>query len=315
MQDGMFGAMQTILSANLPPSRFGPEPVPARAGIGLKACHVAEILDTRADIGFFEVHAENYMGAGGMPHAQLRAIRENYPLSVHGVGMSIGGEGRIDPDHLARFRAVVDYYQPGLVSEHLAWSTHDDIFYNDLLPLPYTDATLARIVEHVGEVQEAVGRQILIENPSTYVTFAESTWSEVDFMAEIAKRSGCGLLFDVNNVFVSATNHDYSARDYILAYPLHLVQEIHLGGHASDKDDSGSPLLIDAHDREVNDSVWDLYRLVIAHTGPLPSLIEWDNDVPAWPVLEAEARRADAIIGRNRGTGRRGAADLAVQVE
>lgn len=292
--------MQTILSANLPPSRFVPRPIPARSGVGLKAQHVGDILETAADIGFFEVHAENYMGAGGLPHAQLRAIRERYPLSVHGVGMSIGGEGRIDPQHLARFKAVVDHYQPGLVSEHLAWSTHDDVFYNDLLPLPYTGATLARIVDHVGQVQEAIGRQILIENPSTYVTFAESTWSEVDFMTEIARRSGCGLLLDVNNVFVSAANHGYGARDYVAAYPLDRVQQIHLGGHAKDADDAGRPLLIDAHDREVADDVWALYRLVLARTGPLPTLIEWDNDVPAWPMLAAEAERADRLIGRNR---------------
>ncbi|MEC9344341.1 MAG: DUF692 domain-containing protein [Pseudomonadota bacterium] len=292
--------MQTILDANLPPSPFAQVPVPARAGIGLKAQHVADILNDGADIGFFAVHAENDMGAGGRPHAQLAAIRERYPLSVHGVGMSIGGEGRIDPDHLARFRKVVDHYKPGLVSEHLAWSTHDDIFYNDLLPLPYTDATLARVVAHVGQVQDAIGRQVLIENPSTYVAFDASTWHEVDFMAEIALRSGCGLLFDVNNVFVSATNHGHGARAYVLDYPLELVREIHLGGHARESDDEGGPLLIDAHDREICDDVWDLYALVLSRTGPLPSLVEWDNDVPEWPVLAAEAQRADALLGSNR---------------
>ena len=292
--------VQTILQSKLPAPSFGQQPVPARAGVGLKPQHVEDILSTRADVGFFEVHAENYMGAGGLPHAQLRAIRDQYPLSVHGVGMSIGGERGIDPQHLARFKAVVDYYEPGLVSEHLAWSTHDDVFYNDLLPVPYTGDTLRRVVEHVGAVQDAIGRQILIENPSTYLVFAQSDWSEVDFMAEIAARSGCGLLFDVNNVFVSATNHGYSPRDYILAYPLHLVQEIHLAGHAGDSDDEGRPLLIDAHDRAVCGDVWELYRLVLSRTGPLPSLVEWDNDVPAWPVLMDEARRADAILGSNR---------------
>ncbi len=292
--------IHTILQSNLPAPSFGHQPIPARAGVGLKPQHVDEILASRADVGFFEVHAENYMGAGGMPHAQLRAIRDQYPLSVHGVGMSIGGERGIDPQHLARFKAVVDYYQPGLVSEHLAWSTHDDVFYNDLLPVPYTGDTLRRVVEHVDTVQSAIGRQILIENPSTYLVFAQSDWSEVDFMAEIAARSGCGLLFDVNNVFVSATNHGYSPRDYILAYPLHLVQEIHLAGHAGDSDDEGRPLLIDAHDRAVCGDVWELYRLVLSKTGPLPSLVEWDNDVPGWPVLMDEVRRADAILGSNR---------------
>jgi uncharacterized protein (UPF0276 family) len=293
----------TILSANLPPSHFGPTEFPARAGVGLKGQHVAEILESKADIGFFEVHAENYMGGGGLPHAQLRAIRENYPISVHGVGMSIGGAADIDRDHLARFRAVVDIYEPGLVSEHLAWSTHDDVFYNDLLPVPYTDETLAKVVEHVDLVQETLKRRILIENPSTYVTFKQSTWREFDFMAEIAKRSGCGLLFDVNNVFVSATNHDYSPREYIDSYPLHLVSEIHLAGHAVDHDDDGQSLLIDAHDREVSHDVWELFRHTLAKTGPLPSLVEWDNEVPDWPVLAEEAAKTDHILGRNSGAG------------
>ncbi|PCI03967.1 MAG: hypothetical protein COB78_06345 [Hyphomicrobiales bacterium] len=292
--------MQTITASSiLAEAIFEPSPIPARAGIGLKAQHVAEILETKADIGFFEVHAENYMGAGGMPHAQLTKIRENYALSVHGVGMSIGGENDIDKDHLARFKAVVHRYEPGMVSEHLAWSTHDDIFYNDLLPVPYTEKALKRVVEHVQVVQEALGRQILIENPSTYVVFEQSTMSEVDFMAQIAKQSGCGLLFDVNNVFVSAVNHETSPTEYIESYPLHLVQELHLGGHAEDKDDAGRRLLIDAHDREIADDVWGLYKLVLSKTGPLPSLIEWDNDVPQWPVLAGEARLADELIGRN----------------
>ena len=299
----------TILSAHLPPSSFQEQPLPARAGVGLKAQHVEAILTAKADIGFFEVHAENYMGAGGLPHAQLRAIRENYPVSLHGVGMSIGGYGRINADHLARFKRLVEIYQPAMVSEHLAWSTHDDVFYNDLLPLPYTSETLATVVSHVDEVQTSIGRQILIENPSTYLVFEESEISEFEFMAELAKRSGCGLLFDVNNVFVSATNHNFSPRAYIDAYPLEKVCEIHLAGHASDRDDDGEPLLIDAHDREVCANVWDLYRHTLAKTGPLPSLVEWDNDVPEWEILAAEARKADAILrinslhaGDHRGT-------------
>ena len=292
--------MQTILSANLPDSHYEVDPIPARAGVGLKAQHVAEILATSPDIGFFEVHAENYMGAGGAPHGQLHEIRERYPLSVHGVGMSIGGERKIDADHLARFRAVVEHYKPGLVSEHLAWSTHDDVFFNDLLPVPYTDETLARVVDHVVQVQDAIVRQILIENPSTYITFAESTWSEIDFMTEIAKRAECGLLFDVNNVFVSAVNHGFSPVDYVDRYPLELVQEIHLAGHARDADEYGETVLIDAHDREVCDDVWALYQRVISKTGPIASLVEWDNEVPDWPTLFAEAKRADRVLGSNR---------------
>jgi uncharacterized protein len=290
--------MRSILEANLPNTRFEDEPVPARAGIGLKHGHLAAILADPPDIGFLEVHAENYMGAGGAPHAQLAAIRERYALSVHGVGMSIGGDAGIDAAHLARFRAVVERYRPGLVSEHLAWSTHDGVYYNDLLPAPYTDATLARVVDHVGQLQDAIGRQILIENPSTYVLFAESTWNEADFMAAIAERSGCALLLDVNNVYVSATNHGYGAGEYIDSYPLELVREIHLAGHAPDSDELGRPLLIDSHDREVCGDVWSLFRLVLERTGPLPSLIEWDNDVPELEVLLREARLADAIMAR-----------------
>ncbi|MFZ1814054.1 MAG: DUF692 domain-containing protein [Rhizobiaceae bacterium] len=291
--------MQTILDTVQPRPGFETGPIPARAGVGLKAQHVAQILQSSPELGFFEVHAENYMGAGGMPHAQLREIRERYPLSIHGVGMSIGGENPINTDHLARFAEVVRLYGPGLVSEHLAWSTHDDVFYNDLLPLPYTSQTLARVALHVEQVQEAIGRPILIENPSTYMIFAQSTWSEADFMREIARRSGCGLLLDVNNVFVSASNHEYSPHEYIDSYPLELVEEIHLAGHATDSDDDGRPLLIDAHDREVCTDVWELYDFVLSRTGPLPSLIEWDNEVPQWATLHEEAGRVDRAIQRS----------------
>jgi len=290
--------VDTILNANLPPSSYGPSVLPKRAGVSLKAEHVQDILETDADIGFFEVHAENYMGAGGLPHAQLRAIREKYPISLHGVGMSIGSAGDLDDEHLARFKRLVEIYQPAMVSEHLAWSTHTDIYYNDLLPLPYTDETLTRVVEHVSQMQEVVGRQILIENPSTYVTFVESTWEEPEFMAQIAERSGCGLLFDVNNIYISTTNHGLSALDYIDSYPLHLVQEIHLAGHTVDQDDAGRPLLIDTHDDYVCPDVWDLYDCVLAKTGKLPSLIEWDSDIPAWADLAKEVSRTDEHLNR-----------------
>ena len=286
----------SILGSDLQGFPVDDRPLPPRAGAGLKTAHVADILAKRPAIGFFEVHAENYMGAGGMPHAQLHAIRELYPLSVHGVGMSIGGESEIDREHLARFKAVVDIYQPAMVSEHLAWSSHDDVFFNDLLPLPYTDETLDRVVRHVDILQNALGRQILIENPSTYVIFEQSNWEETQFMAEIARRSGCGLLFDVNNVFVSSTNNGTSPSDYIATYPLELVQEIHLAGHSVDSDDHGNPLLIDAHDRAVADDVWALYAMVLKRAGALPTLIEWDNDVPQWAVLEAETRRAESFL-------------------
>jgi len=270
--------------------------IPPRAGVGLKPKHYSSILDGRPDIGFFEVHAENYMGAGGPPHRYLTAIRELYPLSLHGVGLSIGAERPLDKEHLQRLKALNERYQPGLFSEHLAWSTHDTTFLNDLLPVPYTAETLARVAEHIDEVQETVGRQMLLENPSTYLAFAESTYSEVDFISEVAKRTGCGLLFDVNNVHVSCTNQEWDPIAYIESYPLQHVREIHLGGHAPETDEAGRPLLIDAHDREVDAIVWGFFTHTIGLTGPLPTLIEWDANVPDWPTLLAEAERADAVL-------------------
>ena len=276
--------------------------VPDRAGAGLKPAHVTEILATRAKIGFFEVHAENYMGAGGPPHAHLTAIREHYPLSLHGVGLSIGAECPLDKAHIERLKVLDQRYQPGLFSEHLAWSSHEDTFLNDLLPLPYTPATLNRVCDHIDQIQATIGRQMLLENPSTYVLFRESTISETEFLREIACRTGCGLLLDINNVFVSATNHDYSAQDYLQDFPLIHVGEIHLAGHASITDETGAPVLIDSHDRAVADPVWDLYDLIIRKIGPRPTLIEWDADIPAWPVLASEAARADEILTRSART-------------
>lgn len=270
--------------------------LPASAGVGFKPEHAGAILAAAQPIGFFEVHAENYMGAGGPPHAQLTALRERYALSVHGVGLSIGSPGPLDRAHLTRLRKLCDRYAPASFSEHLAWSSHDGVYFNDLLPLPYTGQTLARVVDHVDEVQTALGRQMLLENPSTYLDFAESTIAEVDFLAEISRRTGCGLLLDINNVFVSATNHGTSALDYLDRFPLDRVLEIHLGGHDADMGDAGEPLLIDSHRVPVAAEVWALYRQVIARTGALPTLIEWDNDVPDWPTLRAEAIAAQRIL-------------------
>tara|TARA_R110002020_G_scaffold64925_12_gene171880 strand:- start:154 stop:1074 length:921 start_codon:yes stop_codon:yes gene_type:complete len=279
-------------------ARFPSAPLPPRAGAGLKPEHVDQILSDECKIGFLEVHAENYMGDGGPPHRALTAIRREFPLSVHGVGLSIGSETGIDPAHLERLARVVERYEPAMVSEHLAWSSHDAGYFNDLLPVPYNAETLDRVVSHVGRIQDRLKRHILIENPSTYVAFEETTMSEADFIREIATRSGCGLLLDVNNVFVSATNHGWKPLQYLRHFPLELVEEIHLAGHAEDTDDEGERLLIDAHDRPVADAVWKLYEIVISQTGALPTLIEWDNDVPDWPVLRREARLADAILDR-----------------
>ena len=265
-------------------------------GIGFKPEHFDAIVDTHPGLGFFEVHAENYMGGGGAPHRRLDAIRERYSLSLHGVGLSIGSPGLLDRAHLQRLAAVAKRFEPTLVSEHLAWSTHEGAFLNDLLPLPYTDETLARVSEHIDEVQNALGRTMLLENPSTYVLFAESTWAETDFLREITRRTGCGLLLDVNNVFVSAVNHGFDPELYLADFPLAAVGEIHLAGCADDSDDAGLPLLIDAHNSPVRDPVWSLYSTTIRRLGATPTLIEWDNDVPAWSTLLGEARRAERAI-------------------
>ena len=212
------------------------------------------------------------------------------------MGLSIGSVRPLDRDHLARLKKLIDRYQPESFSEHLAWSSHNGTYYNDLLPLPYSEETLARIVEHIDEVQTTLGRQMLLENPSTYVQFAESTIPEVEFLTEISNRTGCGLLLDVNNVFVQARNHGIDPCDYLGRFPLDRVEEIHLGGHDEQVDDVGAPLLIDAHGTPVAEPVWDLYGQVIASAGPIATLIEWDNDVPAWSVLRAEALEAKAIL-------------------
>ncbi len=264
-------------------------------GIGFKAEHFTDILESRPDVDFFEVHAENYMGDGGPPHARLRRLREDYALSVHGVGLSIGGADALDVDHLKRLHAVAQRYQPALVSEHLAWSSHQDRYYNDLLALPYTTETLANVTAHIDQVQTTLGRTILLENPSTYIRFDASTWHEADFIAEVVQRSGCGLLLDVNNVYVTAVNHRLDAKDYMDRLPLHRVGEIHVAGYAEAADGDGVPFLIDAHDRAVADQVLELYRSILPKTGSQPTLLEWDNDVPAWAVLLAEAQRIDAI--------------------
>ncbi|WLR95525.1 MNIO family bufferin maturase [Shinella zoogloeoides] len=273
-----------------------PSALPRRAGIGFKPEHFVDILAEPQPIGFFEVHAENYMGAGGPPHAQLGKLREDHALSVHGVGLSIGSMQPLDRAHLARLKTLCDRYQPESFSEHLAWSTHDSVFLNDLLPLPYTEETLTRVADHVDEVQAALGRRMLLENPATYLLFAESTIEETAFLAEIARRTGCGLLLDVNNVFVTATNHNLDPDAYIARFPLEAVGEIHLSGHSETVDDLGAPLLIDSHDTPVKDPVWALYETVLGRIGPVASLIEWDNDVPDWPVLRQEAAAAQRLL-------------------
>jgi uncharacterized protein (UPF0276 family) len=264
--------------------------------VGYKPQHFEALIADPGPVTWLEIHAENYMGEGGRPHAQLRALQERFALSVHGVGLSIGGEGPLDKEHLARVRSLVDKTAPASFSEHLAWSTHGAEFLNDLLPLPYTNETLSRVAAHIQEVQDTLRRQILLENPSSYLVFDESAWSETEFLRELVRRTGCGLLLDVNNVFVSATNLGYSPSGYIDAFPLEAVGEIHVGGHDEDNDDHGAPLLIDSHGKPVVDPVWALLEHTLATSGPRPILVEWDNNVPDWPVLRAEAQRAADVL-------------------
>lgn len=276
--------------------------LPARAGLGFKPAHFHDIMAAPGAVGFYEVHAENHMGAGGAPHAMLSALAADHALSIHGVGLSIGGAGGLDRAHLERVRQLVDRYQPASFSEHLAWSSHGAAWLNDLLPLPYTDATLATVCAHVDQLQETLGRRILLENPATYVTFDSSHWPETAFLAEIARRTGCGLLLDVNNVFVSASNHGFEARAYLADFPMQHVGEIHLAGHETEELPSGV-LMIDSHGAPVADPVWALYAEVLARCGPIATLIEWDNDVPDFAGLLAEAGRAAALLDQSRGVG------------
>ena len=273
--------------------------LPAQAGLGFKPQHFDAIRETRPDLGFFEIHAENYMGAGGAPHAMLAALRADYALSFHGVGLSIGGAGPLDADHLRRLRVLCDRYEPDSFSEHLAWASHGEAYLNDLLPLPYTPETLNLVCDHIDQLQDALGRRMLLENPATYVTFSESTIPETTFLAEIVKRTGCGLLLDVNNVFVSCSNHGADPRAYLAAFPVAAVGELHLGGHEAEELPEGT-VLIDAHGAPVADPVWALYAELIGRIGPQPTLIEWDNDVPDFPTLWADAQQAQAILDRGQ---------------
>jgi uncharacterized protein len=273
----------------------------ASAGAGLKHEHAEDIFDDARRVDFFEIHAENYMGAGGPPHLLLHRIRADYPLSIHGVGLSIGGTAPLDREHLRRLKRLVEIYQPALFSEHLAWSSHEGVFLNDLLPLPYNDISLAHVCTHIDEVQDTLGRRMLLENPSTYVAFGTSSMTETQFLRAVAQRTGCGLLLDVNNVHVSAVNHGFDAMAYINAFPMEHVAEFHLAGFAEDRDSTGAPLLIDDHGRFVSEIVWDLYRCALKRPCRAPTLIEWDNNVPAFAVLAAEVERARAMLAVHGG--------------
>lgn len=275
--------------------------LPARGGVGLKPQHFSQVLQVLPDVGFFEIHAENFMVDGGPFHHYLGRIRESYPLSVHGVGLSIGAEAPLDATHLERLADLVRRYEPASFSEHLAWSTHGGVFLNDLLPLPYDEPTLDRVCEHIDQVQNRLQRRMLLENPSTYVEFTASTMGEAQFLREVVRRTGCGLLLDVNNAHVSCVNHGRDAMAFIGELPQEAVGEIHLAGFAVDQDAAGATLLIDHHGSPVDEVVWNLYAHVIARLGSTPSLIEWDNDVPPLATLQAQAQRAQDLMTRITG--------------
>jgi uncharacterized protein (UPF0276 family) len=273
-------------------------PIPARAGIGLRAGHFDALVAAPPPVGWLEVHPENHFSAGGRPLAVLEAVRRDYPLSFHGVSLDLGGTDPLDQDDLDRLAALVSRFQPGLVSEHLAWSRHQGRYFNDLLPLPYTEEALNNITARVQRVQERLGRQILIENPSTYVRFADADYDEPAFLTELCRRSGCGLLADINNLYVNACNHGGDAGAALRALPADAVGEIHLAGHSRRRTAAGE-LLIDTHDAPVSPAVWALFAEALALWGPRPTLIEWDQDLPELPALTAEAARADELLARH----------------
>jgi uncharacterized protein len=270
--------------------------LPARAGVGLKPVHADALLAAPSAVGFVEVHAENFMVAGGPQLRLLEQVRATWPLSLHGVGLSIGGGGALDIPHLDRLRALVRRVQPAAFSEHLAWSSHGGVFFNDLLPLPYSAATLATVCAHVDQVQTHLGCRLLLENPATYVEFAASTLDEAGFLAEVVRRTGCGLLLDLNNLWVSCTNHGRDVQAGLAALPLQAVGEIHIAGHAVESDSTGAPLLIDTHGAPVAGSVWGLLDDVLRRIGPRPVLIERDNNLPPLADLLAEVAHAEALL-------------------
>ena len=274
-----------------------PPQIPSRAGVGFKGEHAETVFGDRPDIGWFEVHPENYMVAGGPRLALLEELRNAYPLSLHGVGLSLGGAERLDVDHLIALLALVDRFQPGLVSEHIAWSTHSGIWFADLLPPSLSRAGLDCLCDNIDEMQEALGRPILIENPASYLILPDCEMDELAFIVEAARRTGCGLLVDVNNIHVSAVNTGIDAEAYVDAVPDGLIGEIHLAGFSVD--DAGTErLLIDSHGAAVDDAVWRLYARLIERVGARPTLVEWDKDIPDWELLHAEAMEAETCLAR-----------------
>ena len=272
--------------------------IPAGAGIGLRFPHHNAVIEIRPAVGWMEVHPENYMD-GGAALAMLETVRRDYPIALHGVGLSLGSAEGVDPRHLARLAALAERIEPALVSEHVSWSVSGGRYLADLLPLPLTGESLQVVCRNIDRVQTCLRRTVLVENPSSYLRFRHSTIPEWEFMAEVARRSGCRILCDVNNIVVSAVNHGFDAHAYLRALPAGLVGEIHLAGHSIRDIGNGRTIRIDDHASRVGPAVWELYDAAIARFGPVPTLIEWDNDIPELPVLLGEAaqaqRRLDAV--------------------
>lgn len=273
--------------------------LPLRSGIGLKAQHYAYIIEHQPDIGWLEIHAENYMGAGGSPHAYLSKICEHYPLSVHGVGLSLGSADGINTQHLHKLKHLIDRYNPAQISEHLSWSQHQGIFLNDLLPVPLTDESLTIFQQNIEHTQNLLQRKILIENPSVYIGFNNNHYSEPDFLNQLCKTTGCGILLDINNVYVSAHNQKFSAENYLSNLNDMYVEEIHLAGHTTQELSNGNTLKIDDHGSAICEEVWQLYEKFIWKVGrEIPTLIEWDTDIPEIATLLAEAHQAEQRTDR-----------------
>lgn len=271
--------------------------IPAQAGIGLRWPHYNHILEEKPSVNWFEVHSENFFADGGMSLYILEKIRENYPLSMHGVGLSLGSVDGISSAHLIKLKSIIERFQPDLVSEHVSWSSVGGVVMNDLLPVPYNEESLKILSDNINKTQEFLGRQILVENPSSYLTYESSEISESDFMVSLAKKSGCKILLDVNNIYVSSKNHNFDAYEYVKKIPEHLVGEIHLAGHAINEIE-GEKILIDHHGDYVADDVWKLYEFTIDTLGKKPTLIEWDTNIPAFADLQKEAAKADIILNR-----------------
>ena len=265
--------------------------IPARAGVGLRTPHYREVLDSQPNVPWFEVHSENFFAEGGKPHEILEQVRAHYPVSLHGVGLSLGSIDPLNIWHLNKLKGLIDRYEPGLVSEHLCWCSVDNRYVNDLLPLPYTQEALRHIVQRIDQVQDYLGRQILIENLSSYLQFTDSSLPEWEFVSDVAKMSGCGILLDVNNIYVNARNHGFDPIVYLEAIPVAAVKEMHLAGHSDEGD-----CLIDTHSKPVTDAVWQLYARAVARFGQVPTLIEWDIDIPPLQVLLNEAKHAQHIL-------------------